>query len=71
MRVRRGRPGKPIGLILSIGYRVLRRVLQLLVLGMRADRSKEVEIPVLRHQRPRPRRRRVAARLPTALPWRQ
>ena len=37
-------------MIVSLGYVVLRQVLQLIVLGMRGERSKEVEILVLRHQ---------------------
>jgi putative transposase len=37
-------------MILSLGYLVLRQLLQLTVLGMRGDGAKEVEIMVLRHQ---------------------
>src|SRR5438874_8787066 len=37
-------------MILSFGYLVLRQMLYLVVLGLRGERSKEVEIPVLRHQ---------------------
>jgi putative transposase len=37
-------------MILSFGYLIVRRLLQLIVLGMRGDRSEEVEILVLRHQ---------------------
>src|SRR3954454_14562324 len=37
-------------MILSFGYLVLRQVLQLIVLGLRGERAKEVEILVLRHQ---------------------
>jgi putative transposase len=37
-------------MIVSFGYLILRQVLQLIVLGMRGERSKEVEILVLRHQ---------------------
>lgn len=37
-------------MIVSFGYLILRHMLQLVALGMRGDRSKEVEIPVLRHQ---------------------
>jgi putative transposase len=35
---------------LSFGYLILRRLLQLLTLVVRGDRSKDVEILVLRHQ---------------------
>jgi transposase InsO family protein len=38
------------GMILSFGYVVLRQLLQLIVLGMRGERAKEVEVMVLRHQ---------------------
>jgi hypothetical protein len=37
-------------MVVSFGYLVLRQVLQLIVLGMRSERSREVEILVLRHQ---------------------
>jgi putative transposase len=37
-------------MIVSFGYLILRQVLQLIVLGMRGERSKDVEILVLRHQ---------------------
>ncbi len=37
-------------MILSFGYLVLRQILQLIVLGMHGERSKDVEILVLRHQ---------------------
>jgi putative transposase len=37
-------------MVISFGYLVLRQVLQLIVLGMRGERVKEVEILVLRHQ---------------------
>ncbi|GIF02457.1 integrase core domain-containing protein [Paractinoplanes rishiriensis] len=37
-------------MIVSFGYLILRQVLQLIVVGMRGERSKEVEILVLRHQ---------------------
>ena len=37
-------------MIVSFGYLILRQVLQLIVLGMRGERAKEVEILVLRHQ---------------------
>ena len=37
-------------MVVSFGYLVLRQVLQLIVLGMRGDRTKEIEIPVLRQQ---------------------
>jgi hypothetical protein len=36
--------------IVSFGYLILRQMLQLIVLGMRGERAKEVEILVLRHQ---------------------
>jgi transposase InsO family protein len=42
--------GRLTGMVVSFGYLVLRQVLQLIVLGMRGERSKEVEILVLRHQ---------------------
>jgi len=35
-------------MVVSFGYLVLRQVLQLIVLGMRGDGAKEVEIMVLR-----------------------
>jgi putative transposase len=37
-------------MIVSLGYLILRQMLQLIVLGMRGERAKEVEILVLRHQ---------------------
>ena len=37
-------------MVVSFGYLVLRQVLQLIVLGLRGGRGKEVEILVLRHQ---------------------
>ena len=37
-------------MVVSFGYLVLRQVLQLIVLRMRGDQAKEVEILVLRHQ---------------------
>ena len=37
-------------MIVSFGYLILRQMLQLIVLGMRGERSNEVEILVLRHQ---------------------
>src|SRR3954469_18315482 len=37
-------------MVVSFGYLVLRQVLQLIVLGMRGERAKEVELLVLRHQ---------------------
>src|SRR5882757_8160170 len=37
-------------MVLSFGYLVLRQLLQLIVLGLRGERAKEVEILVLRHQ---------------------
>jgi len=36
--------------ILSFGYLMLRQVLHLMILGLRRERSKEIEILVLRHQ---------------------
>ncbi|MBQ0905584.1 hypothetical protein [Micromonospora sp. U21] len=36
--------------ILSCGYLFLCQIMQLIVLGLRGERSKEVEILVLRHQ---------------------
>jgi len=37
-------------MVVSFGYLILRQALQLIVLGLRGDRAKEVEILVLRHQ---------------------
>jgi len=37
-------------MVVSFGYLMLRQVLQLIVLGLRGERTKEVEILVLRHQ---------------------
>ena len=37
-------------MIVSVGYLVLRQLLQLIVLGLRGERANEVEILVLRHQ---------------------
>ena len=37
-------------MVVSFEYLVLRQVLQLIVLGLRGERTKEVEILVLRHQ---------------------
>ncbi|RSM43695.1 integrase [Actinoplanes sp. ATCC 53533] len=37
-------------MVVSFGYLVLRQVLQLIVLGLRGERAKEIEILVLRHQ---------------------
>ena len=37
-------------MIVSFGYLILRQVLQLIMLGMRGERLKEIEILVLRHQ---------------------
>jgi hypothetical protein len=37
-------------MVVSFGYLVLRQVMQLIVLGLRGERAKEVEILVLRHQ---------------------
>jgi putative transposase len=39
-----------IRLLVSLVYWVLRRLLELVVLRLRSDRSKELEILVLRHQ---------------------
>lgn len=45
-----GTDGTLAVMILSLGYVMLRQVLQLLVQGIRGDRAKDVEILVLRHQ---------------------
>jgi putative transposase len=45
-----GRVGRSRGVVLSFLYWVLRRLLELLVLRMRSEREKEIEIIVLRHQ---------------------
>src|SRR4051812_25559898 len=37
-------------MILSLGYLIIRQVLQLMLLALRGDRANEVEILVLRHQ---------------------
>src|SRR3954463_7648028 len=37
-------------MILSFGYLVLRQVMQLIVLSLRGERAKEIEILILRHQ---------------------
>jgi putative transposase len=37
-------------MVVSFGYLVLRHVLQLIVLGVRGERAKDVEILVVRHQ---------------------
>jgi hypothetical protein len=37
-------------MVVSFGYLVLRQVLQLIALGLRGERAKEIEILVLRHQ---------------------
>jgi hypothetical protein len=42
--------GRSRGVVLSFLYRVLRRLLELLVLRVRSEREKEIEILVLRHQ---------------------
>jgi putative transposase len=42
--------GRSRGVVLSFLYWVLRRLLELLVLRMRSEREKEIEIIVLRHQ---------------------
>src|SRR5687767_3638624 len=42
--------GRSRGVALSFLYWVLRRLLELLVLRMRSEREKEIEILVLRHQ---------------------
>jgi putative transposase len=38
------------GMVVSFGYLVLRQVLQLMVVSLRSERTKEIEILVLRHQ---------------------
>jgi hypothetical protein len=38
------------GMILSIGYLILRQLLQLVILMARGERTNAVEVPVLRHQ---------------------
>jgi hypothetical protein len=42
-------PGS-FGVVVSLIYWALRRLLELLILPLRSDRSKEIEILVLRHQ---------------------
>ncbi len=42
--------GRCRGTVLSFLYWALRRLLELLVLRMRSEREKEIEILVLRHQ---------------------
>jgi hypothetical protein len=42
-------PGS-LGVVVSLVYWALRRLLELLVLRMRSERAKEIEILVLRHQ---------------------
>jgi len=42
--------GMIMAMILSLGYLLLRQMLQLILLVVRGERSKEVEILVLRHQ---------------------
>ncbi len=42
--------GRSRGVVLSFLYWALRRLLELLVLRMRSERAKEIEILVLRHQ---------------------
>src|SRR6266516_694436 len=42
--------GRSRGMVLSFLYWALRRLLELLVLRMRSERAKEIEILVLRHQ---------------------
>jgi putative transposase len=37
-------------MVVSFGYLMLRQVLQLIVMAMRGDRAKEIEILVLRHR---------------------
>ena len=37
-------------MVVSFGYLILRQVLQLIVVSLRGDRAKEIEILVLRHQ---------------------
>jgi putative transposase len=42
--------GRLTGMVVSFGYLILRQVLQLIVVSLRGDRAKEIEILVLRHQ---------------------
>jgi hypothetical protein len=49
-------------MIASFGYLILRQVLQLIVLVVRGERSKEVEILVLRHRAPRGAMNRVGVK---------
>jgi hypothetical protein len=42
--------GRSRGLGLSLGYRVLRRLLELVVLWLRSEAEKEIQILLLRHQ---------------------
>lgn len=42
--------GTPIRFLVSLVYWVFRRLLELVALRLRAERSKELEILVLRHQ---------------------
>jgi hypothetical protein len=55
-----------IRLLGSLVYRVLRRLLELLVLALRSERSKELEILVLRHQLHVVQRQVARPRLQTA-----
>ena len=45
-----GHVGRPRGLVFSLAYWTLRRLLELVVLWSRSEREKEIEILVLRHQ---------------------
>ncbi|MCA2219504.1 hypothetical protein [Jidongwangia harbinensis] len=42
--------GRLTGMVVSFGYLVLRQVLQVVVLSLRGEQTKEIEILVLRHQ---------------------
>lgn len=42
--------GSLTGIVVSFGYLVLRQVLQLIVVSLRGERTKEIEILVIRHQ---------------------
>src|SRR5688500_3802374 len=42
--------GRLTGMVVSLGYLVLRQVLQLAVLSLRGERTMEIEILVRRHQ---------------------
>jgi hypothetical protein len=59
-----GRGAGFTGVVVSLVYWALRSLLELLVLGMRSERAKEIEILVLRHQL-RVLERQVARPAPT------